>query len=101
MILGLAIAYNLLPTEALNEKIFPIITQDEVKEFQSVVEGFDNDYDKDNPATRAFALEKGNFIEEIAEIFNLIYLEREENLQALKQKEREENKQKAAQKGKK
>ena len=63
MTLGLAIAYNLLPTEALNEKIFPIKTLDEVKEFQNVVEGFDNDYDKDNPATRAFALEKGNLLE--------------------------------------
>lgn len=61
--LGLAIAYNLLPTEAVNEKIFPIITQDEVKEYQTVVEGFDNDYDKDNPATRAFALEQGKLFD--------------------------------------
>lgn len=55
------VIYFLLPTEDLNEKLFKIVTKDEVQEYQNVVKDFDNDYDKDNPATRDEALAQGFF----------------------------------------
>jgi len=42
--------------------IFKVENLDEVKEYQIAEKDFDNDYDKDNPATRAEALEKGKNI---------------------------------------
>lgn len=49
----------MLPTERVNEMLFKIVTQDEVQEYQNVTKDFDNDYDKDNPATREEALKQG------------------------------------------
>lgn len=43
--------------------IFKVENLDEVKEYQIAEKDFDNDYDKDNPATRAEALEKGKNIQ--------------------------------------
>lgn len=54
--------YFALPTEKVNEMIFKVENLDEVKEYQIAEKDFDNDYDKDNPATRAEALEKGKNI---------------------------------------
>lgn len=53
-----AFGYFVLPTERVNEMLFKITTQDEVQEYQNVTKDFDNDYDKDNPATREEALKQ-------------------------------------------
>lgn len=57
--LCVGVIYFLLPTEDLNEKLLKVVTKDEVQEYQDVAKDFDNDYDKDNPATREEALKAG------------------------------------------
>ncbi len=54
-----AIAYFCLPTEKVNKWIFRMQAQEETTEYLEACKNFDNDYDKDNPATRDEALKEG------------------------------------------
>ena len=57
--LAFAVGYNILPTERVSELLFKVENLDETKEYESAVLDFDNDYDRDNPASRSEALKKG------------------------------------------
>ncbi|CAD8136214.1 unnamed protein product [Paramecium pentaurelia] len=56
----IAIIYASLPMEDISEKLFPVVNNEQCKPYDEGSQGFDTDYDRENPITRNKAIEEWN-----------------------------------------
>ncbi|CAD8048026.1 unnamed protein product [Paramecium sonneborni] len=56
----IAIVYASLPMEDISERLFPVVNNEQSKPYDEGCQGFDTDYDRENPITRNKAIEEWN-----------------------------------------